>query len=155
VWFFSLEAQSTLAVLVARLKYGLPYFKAAMQFEKRVDAQDQIVYRAESSRLWPKPLPGRSLVEATFLQHSPFLPATAGTLEYFLVERYALFAEKHGKLTYAVVRHDPYRIKRGESGQINSELLQTAGLPPVTSNASPLVHLAQDVTVQVGAPVYL
>jgi uncharacterized protein YqjF (DUF2071 family) len=155
VWFFSLEAQSNLAVLVARLKYGLPYFKAAMRFEKRVEVPDQIAYRAESSRLWPKPLPGRSLVEATFSQHAPFLPAPPGTLEHFLVERYALYARKRGKLTYAVVRHNPYRIKQGELRQVDSDLLRAAGLPTLRSDATALVHLAQDVTVQIGAPAHL
>jgi uncharacterized protein YqjF (DUF2071 family) len=152
VWFFSLEAQSTLAVLVARLKYGLPYFKAAMNFEKLAEAQGQIVYRAQSSRLWPKPLPGKSLVEATFSAHTPFMPATPGTLEHFLVERYALYAEKRGKLTYAIVRHAPYRIKQGELRQVNSDLLQAAGLSTLAADAAALVHLAEDVIVQIGAP---
>lgn len=35
VWFFSLDASNTLAVLGARLAFHLPYFKAHMRLERR------------------------------------------------------------------------------------------------------------------------
>lgn len=152
VWFFSLEAQSALAVTVARLQYGLPYFKAMMRFEKNLEGHNQITYKATSSRSWPKPTPATSLVEASFTTDSPFVSAIPGTLEHFLVERYALYAKKRGLLTYAVVRHHPYRIKQGELRQVDTDLLRAAGLPQLSLNSMPLVHLAEDVVVKIGTP---
>lgn len=152
VWFFSLEAQSTLAVTLARLQYGLPYFKAVMNFEKHVEADNSITYRATSSRSWPKPTPATSLIEASFRQDSPAYPAAAETLEHFLVERYALYAQKRGRLTHALVRHNPYRITQGELRHVNADLLRAAGLPTISLDALPLVHRAEDVVVRIGAP---
>jgi uncharacterized protein YqjF (DUF2071 family) len=152
VWFFSLEAESALAVAIARLRYGLPYFKATMQYEVTHAASSQSIYKASSCRLWPKPTPARSLVTASFEADSPFSTAIPGTLEHFLVERYALYARKRARLTYARVSHAPYQIKPGVIQQIDSDLLRAAEISTVTSGATPLVHLAQDVVVRIGAP---
>lgn len=152
VWFFSLEAESSLAVAIARLRYGLPYFKATMRYEVAPHPSNQMIYRASSSRLWPNPTPAQSLVTASFESTSPFSTAAPGTLDHFLVERYALYARKRSRLTYARVSHAPYRIKPGVVQQIDSDLLRAAGISTSTSGATPLVHLAQDVVVRIGAP---
>ena len=151
VWFFSLEAESTLAVKVARGMYGLPYFKARMQYEREVRADGAEVRRAESMRLWPQPAPARSLVTAEFASRAPFAEAAPGTLEHFLVERYALFATQRGKLTYACVRHDPYRIRPGVLREVDTGLVRAAGIPAPTADARTIVHHAADVTVRIGA----
>ena len=44
VWFFSLEAESTLAVRVARGMYGLPYFKARMEYEREVRGAGDTIF---------------------------------------------------------------------------------------------------------------
>ncbi|MEY3143414.1 MAG: hypothetical protein RLY21_1907 [Planctomycetota bacterium] len=151
VWFFSLEAESTLAVKVARGMYGLPYFKARMQYEREVHADGAEVRRAESTRLWPQPAPARSLVTAEFASRAPFAEAAPGTLEHFLVERYALFATQRGKLTYACVRHNPYRIRPGVLREVDTGLVRAAGIPAPAADARAIVHHAADVTVRIGA----
>ncbi|MFN9124333.1 MAG: YqjF family protein [bacterium] len=151
VWFFSLEAESTLAVKVARGMYGLPYFKARMQYEREIRADGAEVRRAESMRLWPQPAPARSLVTAEFASRAPFAEAAAGTLEHVLVERYALFATQRGKLTYACVRHDPYRIRPGVLREVDTGLVRAAGIPAPAADARTIVHHAADVTVRIGA----
>jgi len=151
VWFFSLEAESTLAVKVARGMYGLPYFKARMQYEREIRADGAEVRRAESMRLWPQPAPARSRVTAEFASRAPFAEAAAGTLEHFRVERYALFATQRGKLTYACVRHDPYRIRPGVLREVDTGLVRAAGIPAPAADARTIVHHAADVTVRIGA----
>lgn len=66
VWFFSLEAGSTLAVTLARLQYGLPYFKAKMTFSKETTEAGIDIYTAASSRQWPRPTPASSFMLAEF-----------------------------------------------------------------------------------------
>ncbi|MBI1304318.1 MAG: DUF2071 domain-containing protein [Phycisphaera sp.] len=152
VWFFSLEAESTLAVKVARSMYGLPYFKASMRYARELRCEGVESARAESTRLWPEPAPARSLVEADFDHAAPFAEAAAGTLEHFLVERYALYARHRGRLTHAVVRHSPYRIRAGVLRAVDAGLVEAAGVPRPRADLAALVHQAQDVTVRIGAP---
>jgi uncharacterized protein YqjF (DUF2071 family) len=42
VWFFSLDAESSLAVIGARLGVRLPYFRASMQMTRRGDLIDYV-----------------------------------------------------------------------------------------------------------------
>lgn len=151
VWFFSLEAETALAVQVARRMYGLPYFKARMRYDRELRGDGVERRVAESMRMWPQPAPARSLVEAEFAAREPFREAEPGTLEHFLVERYALYAERRGGLTYACVRHSPYRIRRGELRAVDTGLLAAAGIPEPAAGASAIVHQAEDVTVRIGA----
>lgn len=151
VWFFSLEAESTLAVKVARGMYGLPYFKARMRYAREVRGDGREACDAESMRLWPGPAPARSLVTAEFESRTPFAEAVPGTLEHFLVERYALFAMHRGRLNHACVRHAPYRIRAGELRAVDTGLIAAAGVPAPKPDAPALVHQATDVTVRIGA----
>jgi len=105
IWFYSLDAESRLAVLGARILYGLPYFHARM---KRHQNGPDIHYRTQRSATgagW-----------SSFTYPSPrtldLKPAEEGSLEYFLVERYRLFSLRRNLLSTATVRHLPYRIAK-------------------------------------------
>ena len=152
VWFFSLEAETTLAVKVARAMYGLPYFKATMRYTRTDGARGTASRVAESTRLWPQPAPARSFVDAEFAADAPFVEAAPGTLEHFLVERYALYARHRGALTRAIVRHNPYRIRPGALRGVDTGLVAAAGIPAPPPGARALIHEALDVTVRIGAP---
>ncbi|MBM3973143.1 MAG: DUF2071 domain-containing protein [Planctomycetes bacterium] len=156
VWFASLEAESTLAVLAARWGFGLPYFRATMQYEHATasDAAGRALAtrKATSERRWPRPAPARSLVDAVFAADAPFAAASPGTLEHFLVERYALYARRGGRLLYAEVRHAPYRIRAGALRAVDPGLVVAAGVPAAALAGTALVHEAQDVTVRIGTP---
>lgn len=156
VWFCSLEAESTLAVLAARWGFGLPYFKATMQYERATatDAAGSALATrmAQSERRWPQPAPARSLVDAAFAADAPFAAARPGTLEHFLVERYELYARRGRKLLHAEVRHAPYRIRAGALRAVDPGLVVAAGVPEAALGGPALVHEAQDVTVRIGAP---
>jgi uncharacterized protein YqjF (DUF2071 family) len=88
VWFFSLDAQSTLAALTARMA-GLPYHRALMhvQCETRT-----IEY---SSRRVPAP-DHTARFAATYGSGCSKVPSPPGSLEYFLTERYAMFWQRKG-----------------------------------------------------------
>ena len=151
VWFFSLEAQSALAVAIARLQYGLPYFKAKMTFTKETDDSGLDIYRASSTRQWPKPHPASSSLTAEFFADSQRKEAEPGSIEYFLFERYALYVLRRGQLAYARVSHLPYRYRSGVLRQVDTGILSAAGLRSLTNVGDPLVHQADDVLVKIGA----
>jgi uncharacterized protein YqjF (DUF2071 family) len=154
VWFFSLEAQNALAVTLARLQYGLPYFKASMKLSKE-SLSGVTTITAASSRSWPRPIPATSLVVAEFSSATEKSSATPGTLEHFLFERYALYALKRDRLTYARVVHSPYVFAKGTLTQVDTGLLTAAGLLPLHGAQNALVHQADDVKVRIGAPYYV
>jgi uncharacterized protein YqjF (DUF2071 family) len=153
VWFFSLEAESALAVLVARFGFGLPYHKANMSFERQNSSDGRYWMTARSTRKWPPPLPGESLVEVEYSTEVTSAPTTPGTLEHFLMERYALYAVKRGRLVYGQVNHDPYRVVPGRLLKVNPQLLEAAGLPAPAPDSRALVHRADDVVVRIGKAV--
>ena len=52
VWFFSLEAANSAAVVTARAVFGLPYHRARMRLDK--EPNGTLSYASE--RLWPAPV---------------------------------------------------------------------------------------------------
>jgi len=103
VWFFSLDAQSRLAVEAARLGFGLPYFKAQMQCESVVDV---VHYRSRRTDRRASSAQFAASWRATALAS----PAVANTFEHFLVERYCLYALRRGRLVRGDITHRPWQL---------------------------------------------
>jgi len=72
-------------VLVARSRWSLPYHRARMEL-----LLDDGVVQYRSDRRWPAPRPAR--FAARYRVGRALGVAAPGTLDHFLVERYALFA---------------------------------------------------------------
>jgi uncharacterized protein YqjF (DUF2071 family) len=121
VWFFSLDAESTLAVWGGRTLYGLPYHRAQME-SARADASR--AYR--SHRGWGA---GAALdVRWTSLDSEPNV-AQAGTLEHFLTERYALYGPTRGGGAYRVrVHHRPWPLHRARVDHLETTIPEAAGM---------------------------
>ncbi len=122
VWFFSLDAASTLAVLGARASFGLPYFRADMRWRRD---GDRVQYHSE--RRWPPPKP--AALDLEYEIGTPQGPAAPGTLEHFLVERYVLFA-RHSVLGLVEgrVHHQPYPLRQACVHRLEQSLLAAAGI---------------------------
>lgn len=102
VWFYSLDANSFLAVQMASSFYYLPYYYADM--ESHLTADDEIAFRCQRQ--------GTSY-SAEFLYKSTGSKryAEPNTLDFFLMERYALFAQRDDEqINLARVHHTPYPI---------------------------------------------
>jgi len=108
VWFFSLDANSRIAVSVARRFWSLPYFHATMTLDCRTTGNaKQILYTGGRTA---EPRAEYSVSVQIDPQQTP-QPASPGTLEHFLVERYLLFAQHpSGGLFSGQVFHPPYQI---------------------------------------------
>ena len=140
VYFFSLDASSWLAVQVARIGWGLPYFHADMSIDK---AGDAMAYRSERKS-------GGAKIDTKWRLGEMLGPSAPGTLEHFLLERYLLFSEKGGQLYEGQVHHAPYPAQRAQLDALEETLVSAAGLP--THGAPESVHFASGVDVEVFGP---
>jgi uncharacterized protein len=121
VYFYSLACDQPLVVEGARRLLQLNYEHAEMKGEvdqsghvslisRRVEESmsDLFIYRGESA-------PAEALA--------------AGTLPFFLIERYRLFAGDGGRLTSIRVHHAPYRIRAAEISSWGEQGFRLAALP--------------------------
>jgi uncharacterized protein YqjF (DUF2071 family) len=140
VWFFSLDANSSIAVLMARTFFHLPYFNAGM----KLDQQGQtIIY---SSRRTEKNAPAAQF-NATWNIREPLPESAPDTLEFFLTERYCLYTAHAEHLYRCRINHPPWPLQRAELSSFNSTMIESHGLP--TPGGDPLLHYAEALSVDI------
>ena len=124
VWFYSLDANQWLAVKIARHLFHLPYEHAKMTSSRTPGAG--IRYRSARSGDEAKG------VTCTY-EYAPgaeLPPAAAGSLEFFLVERYRLYSCAPDGLHLGAVFHEPYPLCRAEVTAWDEHLLALDGFTP-------------------------
>jgi uncharacterized protein YqjF (DUF2071 family) len=136
VWFFSLDATSSLAIAGARALFGLPYLKARIRCSAGGGRVEYLCERADRGA------PHASF-EATWRPDGDHGPAAAGTLEHFLAERYSLFAVRRGRLVRGDVAHPPWRLAPAEVELRRCDMTRLLDLgldaPPVSAlTAAPM-----------------
>jgi uncharacterized protein YqjF (DUF2071 family) len=151
VWFFSLEAANSVAVLLARAFFHLPYHRAHMFLERertkgRAPTNSTTIVYA-GVRLWPGPLPASYAIRATPSGNTRF--AEPGTLEHFLIERYVLYATGNNSLFQGRVHHTPYPIQSTVLHSFDQSLSATWNLQHPQSAV--FVHFSEGVNVEVFA----
>jgi len=105
IYFFSLDAASSLAVVAARMLYRLPYFRADMHIAEK---DGSIHYTSE--RTDPHGAPAR--FAASYAAIGPAAPAAPGTLDAWLVERYRLYTvDERRRVLAADIHHRPWAIR--------------------------------------------
>jgi hypothetical protein len=124
VWFYSLDANQPLAVEIARRWFRLPYEHAKMEFLRTQDG----AIRYQSLRGRDKLKSAGCLFECTSGDALP--EADPASLEFFLIERYRLFAARHGRLWRGAVFHQPYPLCRAHVTSWNEDLLTLNGFKP-------------------------
>lgn len=139
VWFYSLDANQWLAVQGARAFYRLPYHYAHMQAQRAADGW--VDYQVQR-----RGTPDNS--HFRYRGVGPAGPAEPGSLAFFLVERYLLYALTRRGLAYGRVFHTPYPVQNAEVAAWDAGLLALNGF---TLNAAPPDHhlYAHSVTVDV------
>jgi uncharacterized protein YqjF (DUF2071 family) len=141
VWFFSLDAASTPAVLTARAWFRLPYFRARMRFWRGRDG----ALSFWSKRLWPSPKP--AICATRYRPTGNAQPAEPASLEHFLVERYVLYSRKNGQWYSGRVSHTPYQIQEAEVEMLRESCLAAAGF--TKPNLAPHAIYSRGVDVDV------
>ncbi len=139
VWFFSLDASSRIAVAAARAAYKLPYFDAEMDLRASDDALP--VIDLDSRRTDPRgTTPANAHIRYRPAEGS-FAPATPGTLEHFLTERYCLYTvDEDGRPLRGDIHHRPWRLRPAEADLLDNAMTAELG---IELEGRPLLHLAQ------------
>ena len=150
IWFFSLEAQSTLAVMGARATFGLPYYRARMSVNApgpvasgAVPPDLQVRYTSERRRPGPRP----AHLRIDYSVGAALGVAQPGSLEHFLVERYTLFVKRAFGLVRGNVRHQPYPLRRATVHAVDETLTRAAGLLALGKRAPDLFSDGVDVDI--------
>jgi len=135
VYFFSLDAGSSLAVRVARAVFNLPYFLAAMSVEQR---DGSLHYRSERKHRGGT----TARLVADYAPAGPPFRAREGTLEYFLTERYCLYTtDKQGVVRRLNIHHAPWPLQVADAVFHSNTMADAVGvqLPAV----APRLHFAK------------
>ncbi|HEU4522454.1 MAG TPA: DUF2071 domain-containing protein [Thermoanaerobaculia bacterium] len=149
VYFFSLDASSSIAVEAARLAYHLPYFKSEIAFHASSDAMPLIDFtsRRDDAR---GHMPANARIRYR-PEEGPSRPAAPGTHEHFLAERYILYAkDADHQLWRARVHHQPYPLQRADVFELEETLVWASGIR--RPGDPPLRHYAREVNVKIYAP---
>ena len=124
VWFYSLDANQSLAVWVARRFFHLNYQHARM-VSTRDEATGWTGFSSQRSGAVAD-------LNCQFLYRPSSEPRIAepGSFEFFLVERYVLFSRSPaGQFSTGTVIHQPYRISDVELPQWSDSLFPLNGFP--------------------------
>ena len=138
VWFLSLDCNSAAAVLGARTLFFLPYYNAEIEL---VQTANTITYSLERNDEPP------ASFEASWRIGDPLKFSHPGALEFFLTERYLLYAERDDELYSARIHHQPWPLQEATLTSLNSTMIEANGLP--TPVGEPLVHYAEEVNVDI------
>jgi uncharacterized protein len=142
VFFFSLDAGNPLAVGAARALLNLPYFSATMTVGER-DGWVDYASRRHSPPAADFTARYRGLGDRT--------APPGGTLEYFLTERYCLYAVDHAFRAYRLdIHHPPWPLESAEAEIAVNTMAGAAGLR--LPSMAPLLHFSKRQDMVCWAP---
>jgi uncharacterized protein YqjF (DUF2071 family) len=134
VYFFSLDAGNPLAVQAARALLNLPYYPASMSVTRDGDA---ITY--DSRR---RDGPVAAALSVRYRPASDPFEAVAGSLEYFLTERYCLYNQDHRGVPYRLdIHHPPWALQLAVAELKHNTMAVAAGLS--LPDIRPLLHFSK------------
>jgi uncharacterized protein YqjF (DUF2071 family) len=150
VWFFTLDASNPLVVQTARALFKLPYRRA--EIEMVVEDPAESTARTGDGRRWinytSRRVSGdRPELEVRYGPAGAPQPATPGTLDHFLLERYVLYTEADGTLFQARVHHAAYPAQQALVPSLRENYLPGIGVK--RPEKAPLAHYAREVEVDV------
>ena len=135
VYFFSLDANSQMAVTVARTMFRLPYFTASMEVKTEAG---EVLYQSRRTS-------GDGVVaqfEARYHPVSPVSSAARGSLEWFLTERYCLYTVDGSFRAYRLeIHHPPWPLQLAEAAITTNTMAEAAGVR--LPSMAPLLHFAK------------
>ena len=139
VYFFSLDAGSSVAVTVARALFDLPYYRAEMRVILDGDA---IRYRSMRTH---RGAPPADLL-ARYRPTAPAFQAAPASLEHFLTGRYCLYTVRERHVPFRVeIDHAPWALQPAEATFDKNTMASAQGI--ALPDDPPLLHFArrQDV----------
>jgi len=144
IWFFSLDAGNPVAVRLARATFRLPYFDAEMSC--RV-VGDEVRYRSVRTH---RGAPGAKFAARYCPVGEPF-ESRPGALEYFLTERYCLYAANgRGNVRRGDIHHHPWLLRQAELE--TESLAMTEQIGVALPETDPLLHFSKHLDVLAWLP---
>lgn len=140
IYFFSLDARSSLAVEAARRVYRLPYFHASMEIERE---DGEIEYASRRSD--PEPATPPAEFRGRYRPAGAAFNAAPGSLDHWLTERYCHYTlDEDGRPLRGEIHHPPWPLRPAE---VDIEINTMAAEVGLELDDDPLLHLAgrQDV----------
>ena len=146
VYFFSLDAGSTVAVQTARTLLNLPYYAASMSLVARAGMIEYDSRRKDSN-------PAANL-KATYRPFGDERQPARGSLEYFLTERYCLYNHDHANRPYSLdIHHPPWPLQAAEAEFAENTMADAAGVR--LPDTKPLLHFSRRQDMVAWAPSFL
>jgi hypothetical protein len=140
VWFFSLDAESPLAVRLARAAFHLPYLNATMSLS-RLDTAT-IAYHSERTH---RRVPAARFI-ANYRAVGDVFVAEPGSLEYWLTSRYCLYSvDRHGQVYRGEIDHPPWQLAHAEWSVRENTMGEPLGLD---LTGQPHLLFAQPINVR-------
>jgi len=143
VWFISLDATNSAAVLTARTLVHLPYFWSSMHV-----GHDGERVRYDSRRRFSR---SRVDFRGAYWPEGAVQEAVPGTLEHFLTARYCLYARRPDRrLERLEVHHWPWPLQPAAADIDTNTVLEAQGIRKPASR--PLLHFSRRLDVVGWAP---
>jgi uncharacterized protein YqjF (DUF2071 family) len=143
VYFFSLDAGSSLAAQAARILLNLPYHAATMMISRK----GPTIYYESHRDGEAQPAEFR----ATYEPAGDGFVASEGTLEYFLTERYCLYHHDHRSTPYRLeIHHPPWMLQPARADLMCNDLADVNGL--ALPHLPPLLHFVKRQDMVAWAP---
>jgi uncharacterized protein len=150
VYFFSLDLMNRFGVVVGRVGFSLPYYYARVQVTHSGAAPGARI-RFKSSRAATRP----AEYSAEYApQNESTFHAQAGSLEYFLTERYCLYTtDARRRILRVNIHHLPWSLQRAEANIFLNTMDSAVGLQLPTT-ATHLLY-AREMEVLAWSPELL
>lgn len=144
VWFFSLDCESTLAVLGARIGAHLPYYRANMRMRSTANG---IEYHSQRWSVAGRPAAFSARYHGTGSEFT----APPGSLEHFLAERYCLYSWDGKRIWRGDIYHPRWSLQPGRAQIDTNSMLAAAGVRAIGHD--PLLHFSAFQDVRLWWPV--
>jgi uncharacterized protein YqjF (DUF2071 family) len=142
VYFFSLDANSAVAVGGASTLFHLPYFLADIRMEAD---RGRMSFRSRRLR------GHHAEFDVQYSSAGPVFEPARGTIDYFLTERYCLYTQDSGANAYRVeIHHAPWELQSAEAQVSVNTMAEAAGLR--LPSMAPLLHYARRQDVVTWSP---
>lgn len=142
VFFFSLDADSGLAILGARRLYALPYYRARFAVSSE---RTTVHYRCQ--RLGGPSTTSQTTFEARYQPTGPVYTASPGSLEDWLTARYCLYTTRGRQVLRGEIHHAPWPLQPAEADIIRNTMTEPASLR--LPKVAPLLHYSERLEVLV------
>lgn len=140
VWFFSLDAASRLAVWGARTFYHLPYFNAEMSLTQQGDSIKYSSQRRDARG-------AAAELQAAWTIGECLAQARPASLEFFLTERYCLYAYHREQLYRSRIFHEAWPLRSATLDAYQSTMVESLGIEEPKSE--PLLHYTESIGVNI------